>query len=44
MIVEAGHYALVVALALALFNSVVLLWGVAARRLKLASAVPQLVE
>ncbi|MGB8277749.1 MAG: heme lyase CcmF/NrfE family subunit [Methylovirgula sp.] len=40
MIVEAGHYALVLALALALFNSVVPLWGVAARDEKLMAAAP----
>lgn len=40
MIVEAGHYALVLAFALALFNSVVPLWGVAARDAKLMATAP----
>jgi cytochrome c-type biogenesis protein CcmF len=40
MIVETGHYALVLALALALFNSVVPLWGVAARDEKLMATAP----
>ncbi len=40
MIVEAGHYALVLALALALFNSVVPLWGVAARDEQLMATAP----
>ncbi len=40
MIVETGHYALVLALALALFNSVVPLWGIAARDERLMATAP----
>ncbi len=40
MIVETGHYALVLALALALFNSVVPLWGVTVRDERLMATAP----
>jgi len=40
MIVETGHYALVLAFALALFNSVVPFWGVATRDQRLMATAP----
>jgi cytochrome c-type biogenesis protein CcmF len=40
MIVEAGHYALVLALALALFNSFVPFWGISARDGRLMATAP----
>jgi cytochrome c-type biogenesis protein CcmF len=40
MIVELGHYALVLALALALFNSFVPFWGIAARDERLMATAP----
>ncbi len=40
MIVELGHYALVLALALALFNSLVPFWGIAARDERLMATAP----
>jgi cytochrome c-type biogenesis protein CcmF len=40
MIVETGHYALVLALALALVNAVVPLWGVASRDARLMAVAP----
>ena len=40
MIVETGHFALVLALALALVNAAVPLWGVAARDQRLMAVAP----
>src|SRR6185437_5685630 len=40
MIVEAGHYALVLAFALALFNSVIPFWGIRARDDRLMATAP----
>ena len=40
MIVETGHYALVLALALALFNCVVPFWGIATRDERLMATAP----
>ena len=40
MIVELGHYALVLALALALFNSFVPFWGIATRDERLMATAP----
>jgi cytochrome c-type biogenesis protein CcmF len=40
MIVETGHYALVLALALALVNAIVPLWGVASRDARLMAVAP----
>src|SRR5665213_1625577 len=40
MIVEAGHYALVLAFALALFNSVIPFWGIRTRDDRLMATAP----